>query len=177
MGNGITECGWHHAPEARGGFWEILKKLVELRLDTERDGWLSLARGGLGQVSYEMGGGGRWKSKNGKNVYLPPYVEEPLNSKVIISFVPELRNRYVFFEFRDLMFYVMCVIYIYEHHMYISYIYVYGYGTNVYMISTGMCVRKKGSSIKNRKMVGWSFGFHGISTFVSYLMLNSFLNK
>ena len=39
------------------------------------------------------GGGGRWKSQNRKNVYLSTYVEEPLNSKVIKSFVPELRIR------------------------------------------------------------------------------------
>ena len=32
---------------------------------------------------------------------LSPYVEKPLNSKVIKSFVPELRIRYVFFVFRD----------------------------------------------------------------------------
>ena len=32
---------------------------------------------------------------------LSPYVEEPLNSKVIKSFVPEQRSRYVFFEFQD----------------------------------------------------------------------------
>ena len=35
--------------------------------------------------------GGRWKSQNRKNVYLFPYVKEPLNSKVIKSFVLELR--------------------------------------------------------------------------------------
>ena len=40
-------------------------------------------------------GGGRWKSQNRKIVPLSPYVEKPL------SFVPELRSRYVFFEFRD----------------------------------------------------------------------------
>ena len=34
------------------------------------------------------------------------YVEEPFNSKVIKGFVPEQRSRYVFFEFRDPMFYV-----------------------------------------------------------------------
>ena len=28
-------------------------------------------------------GGGRWKSQNRKNVYLSPYVKEPLHSKVI----------------------------------------------------------------------------------------------
>ena len=53
----------------------------------------------LWQVPHEMGGS--WKSQNRKNVYLSPYVEEPLNSKVIKSFVPEQRSRYVFFEFRD----------------------------------------------------------------------------
>ena len=37
-------------------------------------------------------GVGRWKSQNRKNVYLSPYVEEPLNSKVIKSFSPELRS-------------------------------------------------------------------------------------
>ena len=36
-----------------------------------------------------------------------PYVEKPLNSKVIKSFVPELRSRYVFFVFRDS--YVLCI--------------------------------------------------------------------
>ena len=40
-------------------------------------------------------------------MYLSPYVEEPLNSKVIKGFVPELRSRYVFFEFRDS--YVLCI--------------------------------------------------------------------
>ena len=43
-------------------------------------------------MSHEMGGS-RLKSQNRKNVYLSPCVEEPLNSKVIKSFAPELRNR------------------------------------------------------------------------------------
>ena len=77
------------------GIW---RKLVKLRLDTERDGWLSFARGGLGQVLHEMGS--RWKSQNRKIVPLSPYVEKPLNSKVIKSFVPELRSHYVSFKFR-----------------------------------------------------------------------------
>ena len=47
------------------------------------------------------GGGRRWKSQNRKIVPLSPYVEKPLNSEVIISFVPEQSSRYVFFEFRD----------------------------------------------------------------------------
>ena len=52
---------------------------------------------------------------------LSPYVEKPLNSKVIKSFVPELRSRYVFFEFRDTTFYVIYV-YLYGHSMYVSHI-------------------------------------------------------
>ena len=53
---------------------------------------------------YEMEG--RWKSQNRKNVYLSPYVEETLNSKVIKSFVPELRSRKCFSCFVIPMFYV-----------------------------------------------------------------------
>ena len=56
------------------------------------------------RAPHEMGR--RWKSQNWKNVYLSPYVEEPLNSKVIKSFVPELRNRKCFSCFENSMFYV-----------------------------------------------------------------------
>ena len=45
--------------------------------------------------------GGRWKSQDRKFVPLSPYDREPLNSKIIKSFVPYLRSRYVFFEFQD----------------------------------------------------------------------------
>ena len=101
----------------RGGSWEFWKsQLVELSPASGEDCWLSLARGGLEQVSH--GVGGRWKSQNRKNVYL-----SPLNSKVIKSFVPELRIR----VFRVSRF--LCSMYIcYEHPMYISHIHVYGYG-------------------------------------------------
>ena len=57
--------------------------------------------------------GGRWKSQNRKNVYLSPYVEEPLNSKVIKNFVPELRSRV--FVFRDSC--VLCYIYIWTFYV------------------------------------------------------------
>ena len=50
--------------------------------------------------------GGGEKSQNRKNVYLSPYVEEPLNSKVIKIFVPELRSRKCFSCFEIPMFYV-----------------------------------------------------------------------
>ena len=67
-------------------------------------------------------GGGRSKSQNRKNVYLSPYVEEPLNSKVIKSFVPELRSREYF---RVSGF--LCSTYIcYEHSMYVSHIRIMG---------------------------------------------------
>ena len=77
-------CEWRHAPEACGGFWEILKKSVSWVLRSKEERWLSLAR----------------------RAYLFPYVEEPLNSKVIKSFVPELRSRKCFSCFEIPMFYV-----------------------------------------------------------------------
>ena len=49
-------------------------------------------------------------------VLLSPYVEKPLNSKVIKCFVPELRSRYVFSRFEIPMFYL------YGHSMYVSHI-------------------------------------------------------
>ena len=94
---------------------------VENRTPNEK-GRLSLTRGGLGQVSHEMGGGGRWKSQNRKNMYLSPCVEEPLNSKVIKSFVPELRSRKCFSCFEIPMLYIYIYIYIFEHYMSISHI-------------------------------------------------------
>ena len=64
---------------------------------------------------------GGWKSQNRKNVYLSPYVEEPLNLKVIKSFVPEQE---VVSVFRVSGF--LCSMYIcYEHSMYISHIHVW----------------------------------------------------
>ena len=68
--------------------------------------------------------GNCWKSQNRKNVYRSPYVEEPLNSKVIKIFVPELRSRKCFSCFEIPMFYgyIYIYIYIYEHYMSISHI-------------------------------------------------------
>ena len=70
--------------------------------------------GADGKVSIE-----RW--------YLSPYVEKPFNSKVIKSFVPELRSRKCF-----LCSGFLCSMYIcYEHSMYISYIHVWLCYTNI----------------------------------------------
>ena len=129
MGNGASKCQWRHAPEARGGFREILKKSVS-RVETcirmKTVGFRLLAEA-LSRCRTRWGGG-RWKSQNRKNVYLSPYVEEPLNSKVIKSFVPELRSRKCFSCFEIPMFYVR---YIYEHSMSISHIAISGYGTGL----------------------------------------------
>ncbi len=64
------------------------KKKVDFRLLAEA----------LRQVSHVVWG--RWKSQHRKIVYHSPYVELPLNSQVIKSFVPELRSRKCF-VFRD----------------------------------------------------------------------------
>ena len=80
------------------------------------------ARRGLEAGAARGGGGGRWKSQHRKIVHLSPYVEKPFNSKVIKSFVPELRSRKVF---RVSGF--LCYLYMsYEHSMYISHICIMG---------------------------------------------------
>ena len=121
---------WRHAPEARAedlvGFW---RKSVSCELDSERK--RSTFRPHWGQrnlcaTGAARDGGGRWKSHHRKIVYLSPYVEEPLNSKVIKGFVPELRSRYVFFVFRDS--YVLCI---YVMNILCTFhIYISGYVTN-----------------------------------------------
>ena len=78
MENGARECEWRHVPEARGGFWTPNEK--------GRLSELTEARQVCAQrAPYEMVVvvGSRWKIQNIKNVYLSPYVEEPLNAKVI----------------------------------------------------------------------------------------------
>ena len=97
----------------------ILKKSVS-RVETwtpNEKGWLSLR-----QVLHEMGS--RWKSQNRKKVYLAPYVEEPLNSKVIKSFVPELRSRKCFSCFEIPMFYIYIYIYIWTLYVHFAYPYL-----------------------------------------------------
>ena len=64
---------------------------------------------------------GRWKSQHRK-MFFSPYVESPLNSKVIKSFVTELRSRKCFFCVSGFL----CYLYMsYEHSMYISHIHVW----------------------------------------------------
>ena len=82
----------------RGGFWGFEKKLelssclgrksLSFACSSRLCGRCLTWFGADGKVSIE-----RW--------YLSPYVEKPLNSKVIKSFIPELRSRKCFFVFRD----------------------------------------------------------------------------
>ena len=122
MGNGASKCEWRHAPEARGGFGEILKKSVgraETRHRTRRVDFHLLAEA-LGRCRTKI----RWKSQNRKIVPLSPYVEKPLNSKAIKRFVPELRSRKCFSRFEIPMFYVIYMNIICPFHIAVS-----GYGT------------------------------------------------
>ena len=136
-----AERSCHNSPDGNQGYrvrvtsrtrsarriWGILKKSVELSPASGEDGLLSLAHGGLATGAHVLGG--RWKSQNRKNVYLSPYVEEPLNSKVMKCFVPELRSRQVFFVFRDS--YVLCIFVMNIICMFHTYPYSYhGYGTH-----------------------------------------------
>ena len=69
------------------------KKKVDVRLLAEA----------LWQVPHVVWG--RWKSQHRKIVPLSSYVEKPFNSKVIKSFVPELRSRKCFSCFGIPIFY------------------------------------------------------------------------
>ena len=114
-------CEWRHAPQARAEDLGDFGKVVELRTRYRTRGVdfrASLRRDEFAHYRHRTRWGGcRWKSQKRKNVYLSPYVEKPLNSKVIKSFVPELRSR----VFRVSGF--LCFMYIcYEHSMYVSHI-------------------------------------------------------
>ena len=83
--------------------------LQSWELDTGREGSTFGARWGetnLQATGAALDGGCWWKSQNRKNLYLSPYVEETLNSKVMKSFVPELRSRKCFSCFEIPTFYV-----------------------------------------------------------------------
>ena len=94
---------WCHAPEAWAEIWKV--ELVEefclgrRRLTFACSPWPcggchTCFGEGDGKVSIER-------------MYLSPYFGKPFNSKVIKSFIPELRSRQVFFVFRDS--YVLCI--------------------------------------------------------------------
>ena len=105
MGNRATECKWRHAPEAPRGFWKFWRKSswVESCLG-RRHLIFACSRRPCDECARD--GVGRWKSQNRKNVYLSPYVEEPLNSKLIKIFASDLRSRKCFSCFEIPIFYV-----------------------------------------------------------------------
>ena len=109
----MTSC----TGSVRGGFWGFEKKLVESSF-------------GLGRKRLTFACSPRpcgrccmWFGADGKVVIerlcLSPYVEKPFNSKVIKSFVPELRSRKCFLCLGDFV----CYLYVrYKHSMYVSHI-------------------------------------------------------
>ena len=126
MWPGVCVCEWRHTPEACaedfGGFEKSHELSISVRrrrltFGARRDQTSSLRRGAA-----RVGGGGRWKSQHRKIVYHSPYVEKPFNSKVIKSFVPELRSCKCFWVSGFLCYLYMS----YEHSMYISHIRIMG---------------------------------------------------
>ena len=107
-----------------GGFWEIWKSQSGV-LRSEEEGWLSLARSGLVAGATRVGGRADGKASI-ERLCLSPYVEKSFNSKVIKSFVPELRSRKCFSCFGIPMFYVYML-----WTFYVRYTYPYhDYGTS-----------------------------------------------
>ena len=92
-------CEWCHALEAWAEIWEKSVSWVPAR---EEEGWLSrlvMARRICVLRAPHVSGVESWLYKSSLHrriVSLSPYVEKPFNSKVIKSFVPELRNRKCF---------------------------------------------------------------------------------
>ena len=106
-------CEWRHAPEARAEDLGDFEKVswVEFCFGRRRLAFACSQRPCDGCARIE-------RSQNRKNVYLSPYVDEPLNSNVIKSFVPELRS---IFRFRDS--YVLCI-YIWTLYVHFTYPYL-----------------------------------------------------
>ena len=105
--NGARECRWRHAPEAHGRFWGFWK--IQLSLPWEKTvGFRLLAEArpvALWQVPHMLWGS-EGKARIERMCISLPYVEEPLNSNVIKSFVPELRICKCFSCFEIPMFYL-----------------------------------------------------------------------
>ena len=102
-------CEWRHAPQAWAEIWE---KSVSWDWDLGEARWICAL-----QAPHMMLGGGATDGKISiERLCLSPCVEKP-NSKVIKSFVPELRSRKCFLCFR--------IPVIYEHFMNVSHIHVW----------------------------------------------------
>ena len=84
---------WRQAAVAWAEIWE---KSVSRVLASEEDGWLSELTKALRRVRTWFGVDAKVSIER---LYLPPYAEKTFNSKVIKSFVPELRSRKCFLYF------------------------------------------------------------------------------
>ena len=121
MGPGVVNDVMHRRRELK--IFEIWKKSVCWVFASKEESWLSELAEALRRVPHLVGR--RWKSQHRKIVYLSPHVEKPFNSKVIKSFVPELRSRKCFFVFRD-----SYVIYIWVMNILCTFhVFMYGYVT------------------------------------------------
>ena len=95
-------CEWRHASEAWAEIWEKSVSWVPV---WEEEGWLSglvVARRICALRVPRVSWVESWQCKSSQHkriVCLSPYVEKPFNSKVIKSFVPELRSRKCFLCF------------------------------------------------------------------------------
>ena len=112
MGNGASKCKWRHAPEARGGFWDLPReKTVGFRLLAE-----TFVVGATRARSRFVCGGA---DENDRIERMCTSLRRTFKFK---GFVPKLRSRKCFSWF------LCCMLYIYEHNMSISHIAVSGYG-------------------------------------------------
>ena len=106
--------------------------------------------------------GGRWKNQHRNKLDLSPYVVKPFNSKVIKSFVPELRSRKCFFFVCVSGF--LCYLYMsYEHSMYISHIRVwlcdntmYDLQTHSFLITFLNVSRRVNACLRSLALLIWS---------------------
>ena len=108
---------WHHAPETWAEIWEKSVSWVFVADGKSWDWDLGEARR-ICALRAPHVLWGRWKSQHRKKVYLSPYVEKPFKSKVIKSFVPELRSRKYFLCFGIPIFYVYMLWTFYVHFTY-----------------------------------------------------------
>ena len=110
--NGVTGCEWRHAPEARGGLWEIWRKLEswKTRRRTRRfDFWGSLRRDEFARRGIRTRSGAKWIRRHSEIVSLSPYVET-FNSKLIKRFHTWTRSPYVFSNFEIPMFFICSIV-------------------------------------------------------------------
>ena len=117
-------CEWHHALEVRAEDFGDFENVSELSLAVRRRKVTFASSPWPCGGYHTCWGVDRWKSQNRKIVPLSPYVEKPLNSKVIKSFVPELRSCKCFSCFGIPMLYVCMSWTFYVHFTYLYHGYV-----------------------------------------------------